>query len=515
MLGYLRESLLGEPARRSGSHYTPPAAARAVIERLGPLTREDGRPALCCDPACGSGAFLLGLADQLAAGGIEPAAVVEACLWGCDLDGLAVAVTEASLALWALERGVISGPGEHLAVADGLAVELGCGWGAPLEGFDAVVGNPPFQAQLARATSRSALGQELTAELAHLREPYTDTAALFLAQAVRLARPGGRVALIQPLSFVAARDTAKVRSWLLDETEVLDVWVPQEQVFEADVWVFAPVLQRRPKKGDGAGDAPDRFADLVAVEFGIPHVDIASAGVVGDLATATAGFRDQFYGLAPHAVDAPDGAVPGNAAGAWLPLITSGLIDPVRSRWGTTTSRIAGRRFERPALPVAALTELPAGLGAWVDARRRPKLLLATQTRVLELIVDETGALVPSVPVIAVHADPADLWRLAAAISSPPVNAWAATRTIGAARNPGALKLAARQVLALPLPFDRGAWELATSLLRGAAEAASAGQPEGWHDGLVAFGTEAAAAYGLASDHPVVAWWVARLPGWR
>jgi hypothetical protein len=72
--------------------------------------------------------------------------------------------------------------------------------------------------------------------------------------------------------------------------------------------------------------------------------------------------------------------------------------------------------------------------------------------------VDEDGTWVAAVPVIVVLAPSERLWSLAAALSAPPVAAWAAERTAGTALSAGALKLTAALVRAVPLPGDADAW---------------------------------------------------------
>jgi hypothetical protein len=153
----------------------------------------------------------------------------------------------------------------------------------------------------------------------------------------------------------------------------------------------------------------------------------------------------------------------------------------------------------RPVVDLAALRAEAPDLARWVDARRQPKILVATQTRVIEAVADRTGVLVPSVPVISVEPfDLADVSRIAAALTAPPASAWAFRETAGTARSADAVKLAARQVLAVPLPTIDASWHAATAALDA-------------HE-LAAFASAAAEAYGLAPDHPVVGWWLARLP---
>ncbi|WP_437733078.1 Eco57I restriction-modification methylase domain-containing protein [Sorangium sp. So ce1335] len=126
----------GQIRRRAGSYYTPRDIACHVIQRtLAPLLRAGGRPAApddilslaVCDPAMGSGAFLVEACRQLAAHlvaawerageapGLAPGAsperramalVAQRCVYGVDLDPLAVDLARLSLWLVVEERGL-------------------------------------------------------------------------------------------------------------------------------------------------------------------------------------------------------------------------------------------------------------------------------------------------------------------------------------------------------------------------------------------------------------------------
>jgi hypothetical protein len=70
--------------------------------------------------------------------------------------------------------------------------------------------------------------------------------------------------------------------------------------------------------------------------------------VLGDIASFTADFRDQYYGLVGAVSDAGDGP----------PLITSGLIDPNECWWGRRRVRFAKQELGGTARrPVGAVTE--------------------------------------------------------------------------------------------------------------------------------------------------------------
>jgi hypothetical protein len=204
------------------------------------------------------------------------------------------------------------------------------------------------------------------------------------------------------------------------------------------------------------------------------------------MATATAGFREQFYGLAAHVVESEHGELPR--------LVTCGVIDVGHCAWGERPLRFAGRRWQHPRVDVAAIDG--EALRRWVHDRLVPKVVLATQTKVLEAAVDLDGTWVPSTPVIAVHAPAEELFRVAAVLSAPPVSAWAASNYSGVALASNAIKLSARQALEIPLPADDDAW-------REAADVLAAGD-------LREAGRLMTAAYGCEPD--VLDWWTNR---WR
>lgn len=452
--------------RRRGAFYTPPDLVAWVLDRA--LTDvPPGAPVL--DPACGTGHFLVAAARRVGVGAVH----------GSDLDADAVRIARARLA--ELDPSV---PAEQIAaqvvVADGLTAWAG-------RRFAAVVGNPPFLGQLRRRTAgrsedaRRGLG------------PYTDTSAVFLHRALDLVEDGGVVALVQPLSVLGARDAGPVRRAVAERGAVTDLWCSSRPVFEG-----TPVLTCVPVVRVGAvpATAPDAWGELAAPVFGIPAVTLPAGRTIGDLATCTADFRDQYYGLVPFVRDDPAGT----------PLVTSGLIDPAECRWGTVPTRFARRPYDAPSVDLAAL-RADGALAAWAGARLVPKLLVAAQGRVVEAVVDATGDWLPSVPVLTVvpH-DPADLWRLLAVTLAPPVVAHAAARYLGTGLTPGSVKVSARQLAGLPLPTDEDAWGAGAELARRAQEARGPAKAAL----LVETGRVMDAAY--SGSGAALAWWSARLP---
>jgi hypothetical protein len=267
------------------------------------------------------------------------------------------------------------------------------------------------------------------------------------------------------------------------------------------------------------------WGHLGADALGAPGLPPMS-GRLGELAPATAGFRDEHYGLlaacresdptddGPLAGEAgpgggladvsggPAGEAGGETVGRFARLVTVGSVDPLSVRWGHAPIRFGGRQWARPVVDPGGLSPK---VRAWYGRQLRPKVLLATQTKLLEPVVDRAGRLVPATPLIAVHAQPDDLDRVAAVLLAPPVVLWAWRQWFGTALAVDAVKLAARQVAELPLPADDGAWAEAAALV---AEADGADPAAAW-DLSVEAAKAMTGAY-RASDL-VFDWWLARL----
>ncbi|MCU1497388.1 MAG: hypothetical protein JWM47_1341 [Acidimicrobiales bacterium] len=646
LLGVLYEAALASQARDAGAHYTPvDLAARLVHLVTGPVAASPGSPR-AWDPACGGGAFLLATAEALLARGLSADEIVAELIWGTDLDPGAVAVAEAALCWWAQRHGSDATPGPHLAVADPLLDvvparprsergRLAAAGPLPVAaagGFDLVVGNPPFQGQLAGASVRSA---ETTAALRRrwgrdVVRPYSDTAAIFLVAGARALAPGGRLAMVLPTSVLAARDAAPARAVAAGIGNLTDLWVAAEPVFGAAVEVCAVVLERplRPPSSTGAGstqqaqrfrepsssgrktvpgvvepgqagsapardeasavlgsphpatgttgaadpgDAPsvpvsdeasevrrwrgrkverlapsgvgsvvrtggsavpgDGWAALALAALGVPDPAVCVAGRLGDIATTRAGFRDEYYGLVGHVIEAPvaacveppdrragdaaegcpdghvDGISVGRAAGltdrvpaGLAALVTSGLVDPGHCAWGKRPASFDRQRYERPAVDLGSLEQAGGRAHTWVRSLLVPKVVVATQTRVGEAAVDLAGRWVASTPTIAVIADPARLWEVAAVVCSPVGTIAALAATAGSARARDAIRHTASTVAGLPLPVDHDAWSAGAEALRR------------WD--RPAFLSAMAAAYAVpaAAIAEVDDWWSSRAP---
>ena len=504
--------------RRLGSHTTPADLARVLVDAgFDELGRTPGR---VLDPACGAGSFLLAAADALAARGIPAGEVVERRIVGLDVDPVAVATAREVLARWADERG--AGPVTPcVAVADPLGVRPQVG---PV---DLVVGNPPFLAQLTADTARGAAERAVVRTRFGDLGPYTDSSALFLLCAVDLVEDGGVVVMLQPQSVLASRDAGAVRRRVGRDAPLVGMWASEARHFAADVDVCAPVLRRGSDAGpvrlrwgtEGAVLGTVRLTGpggsggpLLARCLDVPEVPdpAPSAPLVGDVATSTAGFRDEFYALADAARE------PGERG--WSThgprLVTVGMIDPGRLSWGVAPRRLRGRSVSAPRLDRHALREASPRVAAWAAHRLRPKALVATQTRVVEAPVDAAGDCVPVTPTIAVEplaedvrGRPApDVWALAAALLAPPVAARVVATASGSGLAVGSIRWSARAVREVPLPTDRRAWSRGTDLGQGLRACPAAEVPAL----LERLARLMSGANGLPDDHPAASWWLER-----
>ena len=375
-----------------GAWYTPLELVDAVV---GEVCR-DFVPRQVLDPACGDGRFLAPFAGV-------------ATVTGVDVD-----------------------PTTAWTTGDSLVLD----WGD--RQFDAVVGNPPFLNQLAMSTSRGGRSK-------FGGGPYADAAAEFLALAIRLTRPGGRVGLVLPLSMLSTRDSAAIRDEVDRRAALRWMWWSPTLMFDANVRVWAGVwevgaTQEKVRRAFGPAFEPRQSIAMPAQWAGLIADTTAAANdgpVLGDVATFTADFRDQYYGLI--------GAVGDSVHGP--PLITSGLIEPNECWWGRRTVRFAKQRFAAPRVDVSLLS--PA-LRRWATQRLVPKILIANQTRRIEAVIDRDGVWLPSVPVITCVTDRLD--DVAAVLHSDQATEWVRYHAAGSGLSATSVRLTARLLASIPLP---------------------------------------------------------------
>lgn len=221
------------PRRRRaelGAHYTPPA----LCERLLEMATDAGTDWSCArvlDPACGGGAFLAPAARRMAAAmdGLEAEAAlsqIERRLTGFEVDPFAAWMSAVFLEATLVD--LCDRAGRRLRsvvrVCDSLEqVAVG-------EGYDLVVGNPPY--------GRVTLSGRLRKRFAESLFGHANLYGLFTHQALRLARTGGLIAYVTPTSFLAGEYFKALRGLLARDAPPASIGFVGKRK-----GVFADVLQ--------------------------------------------------------------------------------------------------------------------------------------------------------------------------------------------------------------------------------------------------------------------------------
>lgn len=523
-VGDRHERSLDVAARKAGAHFTPAEVASAMVDDA--LNRWGTGDPVICDPSCGGAVFLVLAADALWSRGGDPLRILTDQLIGFDTSIDSVDASRAALVEWARLRGTDSGVE---VAASGAVIRRDALDGVPWtsssgRGADIVLGNPPFQSQLSARTSRTSSDrQRLVTVFGDAAKGYVDIAALFTVAALRAVPDGGVVSMVLPRSIVAARDAAGARLECRSRGALVAVWFPLVKVFAAAVDVFVPVFEvasphrnvpvtvlagaDRTECGTVGGDDLDiseTWSPLWASAHGVPELALTPAPDrrVADVATTSAGFRDHYYGVVPHVAETPEGRRAKR-------LMTTAMIDPGSHRWGERSVRIARKKWLAPWVDLDGVAADTPSLAGWCSTIGTPRVLVATQTRIIEAVADPEGDFVPLTPIISVveredasYATPggrdghAGVTAIAAALSAPPATVWALRMFGGGGLSSAALKLSASQVGRVPLPVDAAAWEEAVALFGPPMERS-------------AFATAATRSWSL--DRPdITEWWLDR-----
>ena len=459
--------------KTTGSYYTPAVLIDVLLDAaLDPLldeavdrpTSEAAEAAILelklCDPACGSGHFLVASARRMArrlakvrGGGPEPQAeavrqamgeVLAGCIYGVDIDRRAVDLTKINL--WR-QCGPAGRPNavldQHFACGNSLFLdwrqafpqvfslsdegrtpERGrASWSG---GFDVLVGNPPF-VNVIHGRITDAVKQRLAAGASNLGGT-ADLAFHFVSLAHRLTRPGGRIGLVQPKTFLNADAAADLRETLRRQRPPSRIYVPQRATFFANTGAYVCLLvlgggptcsvsddEQPPKASWTTGTIVNgnwwRSTQAILGKLDLPPA--CSAAQLGERfevqASMTAG---EAYQIKTSLQDDPHG--PG------LKLVTTGLIDPFACKWGRVECRYLGRRYAHPR--VGRNEAFPAALDRRLHKACRPKILIAGLCDRLEAYLDAAGQCVGAVSTFSVF-HPADslddLSRLCHWLNSP------------------------------------------------------------------------------------------------
>jgi adenine-specific DNA-methyltransferase len=205
--------------RRLAAYFTPPHLAQYAIDLLTAAGIQPGKDRIL-DPASGGAAFLVPLAARIADRARQRGAssenilrAIESTLAGVEIEPDLAKLSKALLTdlLGKEIRSAGRKPNVSIKQADTLRLA------APEILYDAVIGNPPY-GRVFRPTKaiREAFAPVIT-------DGYVNLYVLFLEQALRLAKPGGVICLIIPMSFVGGPYFASLRKRILEASHVLSL----------------------------------------------------------------------------------------------------------------------------------------------------------------------------------------------------------------------------------------------------------------------------------------------------
>jgi 23S rRNA G2445 N2-methylase RlmL len=110
------------------------------------------------------------------------------------------------------------------------------------DGFDVVIGNPPYGAKISAEDKKMFLKQ-------YKHQDYQlDTYLLFMEQGLRITKSGGTVAYIIPNTWLTNLKTKNIRKFLLKENTISSISHYHESVFEAVVDTQVVVVSKAKKK---------------------------------------------------------------------------------------------------------------------------------------------------------------------------------------------------------------------------------------------------------------------------
>lgn len=197
-----------------GVYYTPPVLAERLLDQA-TQAGVDWTNCRVLDPACGGGAFLVPVADRMikAAGQCTPAVLlknIETRLHGYEIDPFSAWLSQIALdaVLLPVSRKAKRTTRPLITVCDALEQP-------PAEGFDLVVGNPPYGRVRLELQQRERFKRSLYG--------HANLYGLFTDLALQHTRRNGIVAYVTPTSFLAGGYFKNLRALLARETAPISI----------------------------------------------------------------------------------------------------------------------------------------------------------------------------------------------------------------------------------------------------------------------------------------------------
>lgn len=194
-LGFIYISLRDLSERKqTGAYYTPEQTVTTLLNGLRPSC--DAEDMTYCDPCCGTGNFLIGLANN---------GVKVANIYGQDIDELSVLIARINMFL--LDDTVsIDNLRSHITIGDSLEKSYS-------SQFSVVLGNPPWGYDYSKEETMYLLNNYRTAKNKGM-ESYD----LFIEKGLMLLKEDGYLAYVLPEAVLSVNSHTQARELMLEQT---------------------------------------------------------------------------------------------------------------------------------------------------------------------------------------------------------------------------------------------------------------------------------------------------------
>jgi type I restriction enzyme M protein len=212
-----------------GQYFTPRHVVEFCVRLLNPTEAET-----VCDPACGSGGFLVHTLNHVKRRAVGPY-LKKYCsdnLWGFEFELRASSVAKALMLLSGDGSSNIYRVNSLLTQPSGYALfaDAGIRSEGPLltiedvmqrrtkafNGFDLILTNPPFAGEINEP-------HILRSYSLYRRDRRVERDVLFLERCLNLLKPGGRIAIVLPHNKIGSHAWSYIRDWLLKRARVVAV----------------------------------------------------------------------------------------------------------------------------------------------------------------------------------------------------------------------------------------------------------------------------------------------------
>lgn len=378
------------------------------------------------DPACGSGAFLVGaldyltaehrriaqiLADDLLTGDDFIKEILQQNLFGVDVNAGSVEITKLSLWLKSARKGqklttldanircgnsLISETeivGSHAFVwANEFADVLGDG------GFDVVIGNPPYVDSETMVRTSPAERTFISGAFTSARGNW-DLFVPFYQQAFDLTKSDGICSMIVPNKIISAPYAQTLREYIEEHGSLVSIVdVSRDGIFDVDVY---PVIVTTAKQ---------ESARSVEVASGLgPHSEVVMvdlpdggnwAGLFHEAQPTTSRPLSTIAVLhsaasVSEAYDLKDVLEDDASSTTKLKVVNTGTIDPYSVDWGLWPMRYIKQVYNAPVVSESALPKPKSWLGA-------PMIAVAGMARRVEAVLSEAHTYLPAKSTVVV-----------------------------------------------------------------------------------------------------------------